>query len=529
MKQSVSRSELGIYFQALVALTPLIFLSFALSSVALDQLSLFNRVAPFYFIGVLLFSAFRIAKTNAANIWTPAFWLLICTSVFFGFGPLVEVYGNEMTRYRLSVHNLAITSAELFYANRLSYFSSYMLMVGFTLHLYFNRRIWRRAADPNERSYKGSILNPHLIILTFVVGGMLVVHGIIMPASWGMIDMVVPGAISSMAAIVDVGFALATYMALRGSRPMTMLIILLWPLHLFLTALAFAKAPIITALMLPAIGAFLAHRSILRLAVASAVLMVTYSLANEYVYQGRVQIYNETGTIWNADYERRLEIAQSYFTEERALAAEYNPRADEQSWWMRLNYSNVQVMAMEFRENGTQMDTLSQVWSMFIPRFLWPDKPIYTSPGNEFYYLVNGHEGSSFGVTVFGDIYWQFGWTGTIFILPLLGWFYAMISWRAVKAMQQRSFINMPLVLISILLSTSALTNFLANGIIAFIPVYVAYAIMAKSAEGLFTKTQPATNKQRRMVGVRPMPNPNVGAQMAPRMKPTVVPVMRRR
>ena len=95
---------------------------------------------------------------------------------------------------------------------------------------------------------------------------------------------------------------------------------------------------------------------------------------------------------------------------------------------MRLNYASVQAIGMRLRDDAVGIDTLSNVWMMFVPRIIWPDKPIYASPGIQFYTLITGNEGTSVGISVFGDVYWQFGWMGIFIIIPMIALLYAGLT-----------------------------------------------------------------------------------------------------
>jgi len=468
---------LCIYGNALIMLLPLVALTIMLGRPSATVVDWYNAIGPGYLMVVTAYAAYRVARTLPAALWSPAFWLLASSAVFFGFGPLVAVFGNEGTQVRLSVGNLAISEVELFQSNRLSLIGVFALILGFWLHARIRRAEWL-AALTGSQNRKQVAFNPETLTVAFVVGGMILVHVIIMPSQWGQLDIVVPGALTSIASIVNVGFAIAASLAVRGSKRMVWLLVLLWPLHLLLTVLSFAKSALMIALLLPAIGAYLGHRRMVRLAVAALVIGGVYTLSQDFVHYGRSEIMQGTGTIWQAGYGERMRITRDYFTGGPDTAASFRTLDEEQGWWLRLNYSAVQAMAIRFRDQGVVIDTLSNVWTMFIPRILWPGKPIYVGPGAQFYTLITGNRGTNVGVSLFGDVYWQFGWLGIMTIIPLIGWMFAMLSWRSIETVLQLNLIRMPLVLLSILMPAQGLTMWLANGIIAVIPIYIAYLLL---------------------------------------------------
>lgn len=477
----------NIYLKVNLLLLPLVVMTFALSSPSIELSDWSNRVLPIYLIGVLSWAAYRLARVVPAAIWSPAFWCLVSSAVFFGFGPLVEVYGSYATRTLLSTRNLAITSTELFNANMLSFVSIFCLTSGFWLHTNLRARAWR-AALQGGRPRQRVAVKPQTLAIAFIVGGIIFVHGLLMPSQWGELDIVVPGVLTSISPIADVGFALAAYLAVRGSTRMWWVLVLLWPLHFGLSLLSFAKTPIMFALILPALGAYLGNRKIIGLAAAALVCVGVYTVAQDFVIHGRTEIAKSTGTIWAADHRERALISINYFSSDRDKANGSTLKEDEDWSWMRLNYSNVQAIGMRLREDGIFIDSLSNVWTLFVPRLIWPDKPIYIGPGVAFYTLLTGNTGTSLGMSVIGDVYWQFGWAGTLVIMPTIGWMFAMMSWRSIDAVQHQDFIRMPIVLLSILISASGPTNFLVNGIIAPIPIYIVFTLLIQIIEHFLRK-----------------------------------------
>ena len=55
---------------------------------------------------------------------------------------------------------------------------------------------------------------------------------------------------------------------------------------------------------------------------------------------------------------------------------------------------------------------------MFVPRVLWPEKPIITKLSNEFNVAATGNPKSASGPGIFGEAYWNFGWSGLLIVIP---------------------------------------------------------------------------------------------------------------
>lgn len=463
-----------IYAKTLLLLLPLLFTCVAFSPVDWDFAIAFNRTAPFYLIGIMVFALYRTIRAIPDSIWSPAAWLPIQTAIFFGFGPLVEVYGNFETQLRLTVHKIDITETELFRAHTLSVVGVFGVMLGFWLHTVLRERDWRRALDARTHP-RLPVLSTGTLALLFIAGGMVLRYAIIRPSQWGMIDILIPGVFTTITSIVDVGFALAAYLATRGDKRMRWLLLLVWPAHLFLTSLSFAKSEFMLALLLPAIGAYIGHRKVRRLAAAVLTIAVIYSFSQDFSSFGRAIIHANSGTIGYGD---RVKIVGRYFTE-WSDSTLLDSSDHEEDWWMRLNHANVQAAGMRFYDAGMPGTSLGNAWTFFIPRAVWPSKPVYIGPGDAFREQVTGQSGGGFmALSVYGDLYWEFGWLGVVLISPLVGWFFGMMTWRSIEVVAHRDFIYLPAVLIALQTTVLGLTRFLVNGIIAAIPMYFSYVLV---------------------------------------------------
>lgn len=435
---------------------------------------LVNGILPVYFMGALLLPASRLIRRVPESIWAPAAWLPISFAVFYGFGPLVTVYGNSATIQAMDATLLAVSQAQVFKANFLSVTGVISVTAGFWLA----ERLRAHSIRPHPISMVNRLnIKPSSLALVFVFFGLLLRHGILKPIEWGSLSAVVPGVIGALGPLADVGFGLLAFsMIVNRRRILYQIFWLTWPIHLFLCLLSLSKAEIIVAMLLPALGAFMAHRDRNRLFINIAIMVLVFSLSQSWVNYGRGMIASESGTISQAGYGTRVDLLGNYLSGERMPTVRHESLQD---WWTRLNFSHVQAYAMEQYESGMPGSTLSNVWMYFIPRLVWPDKPALEGPGKIFYSLVTGREGTSFlALSVFGDLYWQFGWLGVILVCPLIGWFFSVISFRSVTIMKDRYFIMMPVVLLALNTALLGMNKYLINGIIAVIPVYYGYIFL---------------------------------------------------
>jgi hypothetical protein len=469
---------INAYISALLLMLPLILIYIAVAVIEADAHfnEMVNSIGPLYLIAVLLTGVYRILSKYPSLIWTPVVWLPLQSALFFGFGPLVQVFGNEATLVSLSAHKLVITQSELIRVNTLTTIGIWFVLAGFCTYVLAKHKSWTKAFRTPTTTEKPTV-PVNLVALGFVVVGATIKYIFIKPSAWGMSDLVVPGVLSVLGNIADVGFGLMLFVSIRGDKRMRTLFTLLWPIHLFLCVLSLSKLEVTLALVLPAIAAYVAHRRVWRLGASFFAVAIVFAFLQPYVQYGRAVVYSKTGTISEASYKERAEIIGHYIFDDNAILGR---EGDEQDWWTRLNYTGTQAYAMKAYDNGRPGDSLKDAWMLFIPRVVWWDKPIMVGPGAKFYSLVTGRPNakSFLAVSVYGDLYWQFGWWGIVLVCPLIGCFFAIVSLRSFKVIHSSEFILFPAVLIGLEVSILGLNKYLVNGIIASIPLYVAYLVL---------------------------------------------------
>ncbi|MEM7004593.1 MAG: hypothetical protein AAF498_01835 [Pseudomonadota bacterium] len=441
-----------------------------------EALRTLNVVLPFYFIVVSGRLAWRVVGKLPSTIWTAIAWYPLNSAVFYGFGPMVNVLGNEVTRSRVSTGYLGLTQSEVFIANQLSLTGIFAVLLGFTAHLSYQRRSWV-VFGPSKAIIQ--TFNPVSIGLAFVLLGSVLKYLLLKPAQWGIIHLTVPGILSGMGNLVDLGFGIVAFYAAKGNASMRSFLLLALPIHIFLSFLSFAKLEVILALLLPALGYFLGSGRRDKLIQHAILIALIFVVLQPWVHFGRSVILERTGTISRANYADRMEILSDYiFSDSRSDYLE--TRGDLQSWWTRLNFSGPQVRAMELYDAGFRNRTLNTAWMYFIPRVVWPDKPILYGPGLQFYRQLTGREDavSFLGLSIYGDLYWQFGWLGVLVGGVLFGWVLGVTSALALRAIRSENFIMLPFVMMALDLAITAPNKYVINGVIGALPIMIAYYLL---------------------------------------------------
>jgi hypothetical protein len=109
------------------------------------------------------------------------------------------------------------------------------------------------------------------------------------------------------------------------------------------------------------------------------------------------------------DVSGRIDIIRNYASQDSGAT-----EIDTQTALMRLSYVNVGTYAVNEFDSGIPGDTFRYAAVFFIPRFLWPEKPVLTEISNELNFSATGNFGSAVSTGLGVEFYWNFGWLGIL-------------------------------------------------------------------------------------------------------------------
>lgn len=466
---NLSKSGLGVLILGLVSLVfyYLIVQTFFLTSAAAIENA--NTIGPIALISMIAVTIYGTVRRFPVAVWTPYILYLIQSAIFFGLGPLVYKFGNEATLRWLEGGLLPITEFSLLKTNVLNTVAIASATIGFFLISRTKRfRRPKRASPTTEPKEIGLAA----LTIFFLIIGAFLKYLIILPYSFGMTSFVVPGSINNLANLYELGLSLVAYLSVKKKTWRIVLWVLL-PLHLSIVFLEFSKTSLIISLLLPALGAYLCHNSIKRLAIWGAAIFLLFYLVQPFIQYGRSEIFANTETIHRATLQERIEITRRFLQEQNALTAVEKDAA--QVAWMRLAYAGPQAFAMQEYDEGRPGDSLKAAWIVFVPRAIWPEKPEGIGPGEDFYELVTGRRGTHLGLSVYGDLYWQYGWTGVILLSSVMGVLFAYMSKSTLTWIHERQLIFLPAMLVSMLMALDGPTKYFINGILGGFVIYASY------------------------------------------------------
>ncbi|MER8548324.1 hypothetical protein NKH41_21750 [Mesorhizobium sp. M1169] len=416
----------------------------------------------------------RVVRYNPDLMFSPAIGFMVCCAVFFGFGNLSTILSDDSTQYFMALGLYHPGEAGQLRADVLTFFGATVLLTalnfGFSL---------RYGEFPKGRA--ASALPARVISLTFVLGGLALKYGVLIPARWGYVQWVVPGMLSNLAQVPDLGFFLMAFMAARGDRTMRWMFPFLWVPYLGLCLLEFSKTTVMFAVLMPALGTFLGKRSFKSLAIWLVFAGVLFSATQNVNLSSRKAVYSYSGIEDQAPLEQRVRIFFQSISEaghDQATLVDLMSLPD-QLWWVRLNYAGPQIRAMELYDAGMGTDWLVSPLAYLIPRVLWPDKPELVSPGQIFNRTVSRNDDTigRVAITIFGEGYWLMGWAGVALISACTGLILGVLTRQSYFYMESKNFIYLPLVLVAYKMAVMDVLGFFQTNILGSLSIYIGFRV----------------------------------------------------
>jgi hypothetical protein len=425
----------------------------------------------------------RILRMQSDFILVPIVIFIGQVLIVSAFGPLVHSFGAEQTLDYLAWRPIAGDMLSLAKALAMSYCAIGLILSSAAFFL--------RQGKPDEARDIGLGFDAPLVAtVAFLMIGAFIRFLIVTPTRWGLVDTTLPGVLVDASMLFDVGIGLLCYLA-YSTRPMLKPVFwLLLTGSMAFSVLDFAKLLIFLPAVLSLLFYFLARRKIINFIAGVALVGYLYSLAGPLTAFARSEMVQITGDR-SAPFsmEQRISVIETYLDDPEMADARTAAALNPQAWWTRINYTQQQSFAMREHDAGRPGESLKDAWMLFIPRALWQDKPIIYPPGREFFRVATGRDFSFMAATIYGDMYWQFGWIGVIGLSPLIGGFYAWLSLIAYRPIVNREFVYLPVVLLGMLAALQGAQQYLLNGIIATVPVVIVVRFICSRLASVATQS----------------------------------------
>lgn len=408
-----------------------------------DALDVACLIGSSVFAAILFAAAWRMAALDAKALWLGVFWLRIATGVYFGIGFMDSLLFTDDTREQ----------ARAFFWVQPDVQAKTNLVVTFAVFTFFAASmLWTSVFKPEKFEAAEAEDGDRLLWLCAVAFsglGYFVKYAIVIPYNFGAFgNIVLPGALVTLLYLAPVGLFLLTLWTLRHAPKYAVIGTILVCTDIMVGVLQFAKGQVILPLIVYILAVLQYKSNGRRLAIAAAVVFIVFQTIVPMVSYGRSENQLRYGNISEGTLAERIEIMERYFTDGAKKQAD---RSDLQGTLARISYGTVAGAAVKLHDSGQPGDSLLTLFYFFIPRAIWPEKPIFDA-GGRFNEAVTGNATSFSWMGIFVEPYWNIGWIGIPAIMLPLSAIYVYLGRMTTRIMTLGKWLQFPAVLLGMVM-----------------------------------------------------------------------------
>jgi hypothetical protein len=393
-----------------------------------------NFTGPFVLIGILGFSAYSQARANPAFIWTILFWFRVSTGIYFGFGDVFPLLANDKTKAYMD---------EFFWAQPWHYYKSNLIVTVSVLVVLLSSSITAGVLASPRTPPNRACGNRDLLVvgLFFGVVGFSTQVLFTLPYALGAYgNQPLPGFVANLEIFASVSLYLLTRYALQHSSGLFPVILFALFVEMGIGFITFAKISILFPFLMFLLAYFSQRASLLRSFGAFGAVLLLFIFVVPIVSFGRDEVHSHGD---RASVAERLAIVASYFDKREPLEVE-----EKIQDVLRLSYVAQTAAAIDMYDNGRPGNSLDDAWAVFIPRMLWPEKPVITQIAADFTALAGAPENFT-APGIFADAYWNFGWAGVAGIMSAIGVLFGILSRYALSVITTGAWVQLPIVMLA--------------------------------------------------------------------------------
>jgi hypothetical protein len=351
-------------------------------------------------------------RDRRAVLYNAYFYMLLASAFYFFIGPLVYVFGPEpAVAYVISQYT--VNAADAVWLT-----GAHLLAIGIIGAAYLT--------VPFEGAYRWSLvvsrsyarLSVTRILVPLLLVCLVLKYLIILPADFSLSDEAISAPVRLAQQFISFSLYIVFARASAGQRAWLPWAIALLVSEIATGLLTFNKSSVLIAMLFAGLGWLSKRVNWKSMLGGGLVLLVALELLTPLATYGRATLSLGEGYSIRASFGDRATILQSYLAES---AYETEGSNAEGMSWVRLNYMPTQKAAMDLYDDGLGGNDWELIAWLFIPRFLYPDKPIITSAGPILYEKMTGQVGSSVAPGILMDGYYNSGLLGVVVISILLG------------------------------------------------------------------------------------------------------------
>jgi hypothetical protein len=407
------------------------------------------------------------------RLWYPLPWFLLTSAIYYGFGPLLYYFGSPETVDYVDAF-YPVDDESLWTASLLTATGIAGVLAVYLLAKKAFRATAAESPGSNLHLSRAAVGRLNKIAIAFVLIGVPVKVFLVLPRALGLWEVVLPGALEYFAVLSTL--ALVPLLLTSGKSWRSASRLLLAALLLFELAAALAtlsKLAVLKVAIVMALASTLRGATFKNLALLGIGLILLYAtVLTPLVTYGRVA-FHVAGIRSGTD---AAALAQDFGSgAAREELASWMPGV--QAWWARLNYANAQAFAIDAYDSDDAGNTFGLVLWAFVPRAVYPDKPI-TTTGDKFNELVTGNPDSRSSPGMFVEGYWNLGWLGLVLVVVVMGLCYALWEQYAMGHLAALRLEYLPVIWIGLFTGIQQDSLFVP-GIIGVLPIAIAFHCLA--------------------------------------------------
>lgn len=383
----------------------------------------------------------RVVRNPSSLILDPVTCFSLAIAVYYAFGPLLYVLGPEETaQYSLAWYPSDPRSG--LWVIALNFIGAGI--AGITCISTKFGAVTRAAKVVATRWAR---ISAEKVVVFFIVVGMLFRFFFVIPYEFGMIKVPPSSVIRALQNFALVGFFVG-YSLPNMNRSLRKLLKYALIVQVITSVLMFSKTEALLAILSAGLGMYLARQRIMSLISLSIVAIAIYVALGPLILFGRNQLLDSgTDGMRVAGLVDRGMLVQEYLESQRTGTQSNDMPA---MWWYRLNYLPAQHAVVDLYNEGRGSASFKNVLWVFVPRTIYPDKPILSNEGKMLTEKVHGFSTSSTGIGIFADGYYNFGWFGVILSAVTYG--LALSAYRCIARpiIAHKAFALYPLALVGV-------------------------------------------------------------------------------
>ncbi len=366
-------------------------------------------IPPTIMIIALGYGATSLALRSPIGIWAPVFWIRVSLTAYFGVGSIVPVIVNDTTRsylegfYKFFLEDILKLNVVV---------SLFVVIVFFTSDLIF--LIYKKFRE-NRKIYSIFVEKSNFEVET--VGWMLLIIGIlikwfiILPLDFKVVDFKIPSFVAELGFGCFIGIFLLGFTSLRNGSRVINIVWFVAVAQFILGIISLNKSDALFPLIMLGLAYLFDKASFSRMVIMFGGLILAYSAATGPVSYARAIIQNVDDVNFPESMTLRIAAVSNYF-----VADDVNNDSPEvQGSLVRLSYVNAGAFAISQYDQGQPGDSLRHILAVWVPRVIWPNKPIITDIARDFNEAATGNPNSQSAPGLPTEGYWTGGWLGVIF------------------------------------------------------------------------------------------------------------------